>query len=98
MSTLVHLAGRDVDVVVDPRGPTIVHWGSRVDATDLGALLAARARPVVHGAPDVVAPITVVPEHGAGFPGRPGLCGHRRRGAHWAPRLRPVAPHRVAGP
>ncbi|MGA1074242.1 MAG: alpha-galactosidase [Ilumatobacteraceae bacterium] len=97
MSTLVHLAGRDVDVVVDPRGPTIVHWGSRVDATDLGALLAARARPVVHGAPDVVAPITVVPEHGAGFPGRPGLCGHRRRGAHWAPPFRTVDHHLVDG-
>jgi alpha-galactosidase len=28
-----------------------------------------------------------VPEHGSGHTGRPGLLGHRRRGAAWAPRF-----------
>lgn len=87
MAQLIHLSGRDTDLVVDPRGPTIIHWGAPIDPIDRSALPTALARPIVYGAPDVVAPITVVPEHAAGFPGRPGLSGHRRRGSHWAPRM-----------
>lgn len=37
---------------------------------------------------DVVAPISMVPMHGDGFAGRPGLQVHRRGGRHWSPRFR----------
>jgi alpha-galactosidase len=85
-SNTVHLRGRASDVVVDLATgvPTIVHWGRRiadvlVDGTVREALAA--------GTPDQVAPVSVVPEHGSGFTGRPGLLGHRRRGTAWAPRF-----------
>ena len=43
--------------------------------------------PATIGGLDVVAPIAFVPEHGSGFPGRPGLSGHRAGGEAWAPRF-----------
>jgi alpha-galactosidase len=36
---------------------------------------------------DVEAPLSMLPEHGSGFPGRPGLLGHRRGGSAWSPRF-----------
>ena len=88
-TTLIHLRGRSSDVVVDiTHGtPVIAYWGTPLEAeVSADAFAGAVGRPIVHGSPDVVAPTAVVPEHGAGFPGRPGLLGHRRRGAAWAPR------------
>jgi alpha-galactosidase len=79
----------DVVVLVDHGPPTIIHWGAPLGDGDLDALTAARERPLVHGSPDVVAPVAVVPEHGSGFAGRPGLLGHRPGGRHWAPRFTP---------
>ena len=89
---MIHLRGRGSDVVVDVAGgvPIIVYWGVPLDPSDVETIDAAASRPVVHGSPDVVAPIAVVPEHGAGFSGRPGLLGHRRGGRDWAPRFRPA--------
>ena len=86
---LIHLRGRDLDVVVDLRhgSPVIAHWGAPVGDGDLDAIRAALERPLVHGSPDAVAPVAVVPEHGSGFAGRPGLLGHRPGGRHWAPRF-----------
>ena len=78
------------DVVVDTStgAPTIVHWGASLgDDADLGAVLPALSRPVVHGTFDEIAPISVVPEHGSGFTGRPGLLGRRGGGRAWAPRF-----------
>ncbi len=88
---MIHLRGRGTDVVVDlSHGvPVIVHWGSPLAAPGEAALEAAAHRPLVPAAPDVVAPISVVPEHGSGFPGRPGLLGSRPDGRGWAPRFRP---------
>jgi alpha-galactosidase len=90
---LIHLRGRRSDVVVDVAhgAPVIAYWGAALGAgADPSALIAAAERPLVHGSPDVVAPISVVPEHASGFPGRPGLQGHRRRGVAWAPRFVPA--------
>ena len=86
---VIHLQGSSFDVVVDlDHGtPVIVHWGAPID--DPGAFAVADDRPLVYGTPDAVAPLSIVPEHGAGFTGRPGLRGHRRRGRHWAPRFEP---------
>ena len=90
MAELVHLGAPGVDVVVDVAAgvPALVHWGAPLgDGADLGALVAALERPIVHGGLDVVAPITLVPSHGDGFPGRPGVAGRRGGGRDWAPRF-----------
>jgi alpha-galactosidase len=86
---MVHLRGRTSDVVVDVStgAPTIVHWGAPLDG-DIDPALGER--PLVQGAADVVAPLSVVPEHGSGFTGHPGLLGHRLRGTAWAPRFTPA--------
>ena len=86
------LASEHVSVVVDTStpSPTIVHWGMPFDH-DLGALVAARDVPIPHGGLDVLAPLSIVPEHGAGFSGRPGIEGRRPDGSAWAPRFTPVS-------
>jgi alpha-galactosidase len=94
---LVRLAGSTFDVVVDVESstPTVVHWGRTLgDDASLDGLLEATGRPSVAGALDVVAPISVVPLHGEGFSGRPGLAGRRGGGRAWAPRFGPVE-HRL---
>ena len=89
---MIHLRGRGTDVLVDLShgAPEVVHWGAPLSEPDGAALAAARERPLVHAAPDTVAPVSVVPEHGSGFPGRPGLLGSRPDGRGWAPRFRPA--------
>lgn len=85
---MLHLRGRASDVVVDlsTGAPTILHWGAALPA---GVELEAdsSSRPIVRGAPDIVAPVSIVPEHGSGYPGRPGLLGFRLTGRDWAPRF-----------
>ena len=70
--------------------PVILHWGAPVDEADVlpEALQTADVQPF--GSPDSTMRIPVVPLHGEGFTGRPGLQGHRRGGRHWAPRFRYV--------
>ena len=97
MSELVHLRGATFDLVVDVATPTptIVHWGASLgDGLDLDALVAAFERPTVAGALGTVAPVSIVPLHGDGFVGRPGIGGRRGGGRGWAPRFVPTA-HRV---
>lgn len=87
---LVHLTDGTVSVVVDVMtgAPTIVHWGAPLPVTpDEDALVSATNRPIAHGMLDVEPRISLVPEHGSGFAGRPGLAGHRKRGRSWAPRF-----------
>jgi alpha-galactosidase len=93
---MIHLRGRDLDVVVDLSTgvPTIRHWGTPITELPDGPAL---DRPIVHGTIDVVAPISIVPEHGSGFTGRPGLLGHRRHGIAWAPRFTPAGHELDAG-
>ena len=90
MRTLVHLVGPNASVVVDVATgvPTIIYWGSPLaEATDLDALAAATARPIPIGTLDVEPPISLVPLHGDGFAGRPGLVGRGSGGRAWAPRF-----------
>ncbi|MEN9504442.1 MAG: hypothetical protein RI958_368 [Actinomycetota bacterium] len=89
----VHLRGRSADVVLDTRHgvPVVLHWGAPLGGVDPAVIASALERPVVHGALDAEAPLSVVPEHGSGFPGRPGLLGHRRGGGSWSARFRPHA-------
>ncbi|MFK8025340.1 MAG: alpha-galactosidase [Ilumatobacter sp.] len=94
MSNIVRLsnehASGPVDVVVDVAtgSPTIMYWGQGLGAdADLEAIGGALDRPIVLGTFDVVAPVSVVPEHGSGFTGRPGLAGRRGGGRAWSPRF-----------
>jgi alpha-galactosidase len=99
VAELIHLRTYTCDVVVDPSNgaPTIVHWGAPLGSgVELTTLPAAASRPLVAGALDVVAPVSVVPEHAVGFPGRPGLAGRRAGGRAWAPRFTPAG-HRTTG-
>ena len=81
-------AATDVVVDISTGAPTIVHWGASLGAAaDLDTVLSALKRPIVHGTFDEIAPISVVPEHGSGFAGRPGLLGRRGGGRAWAPRF-----------
>ncbi len=87
---LIHLTGAGTSVVIDLSAgvPTVRHWGALLDpSTDLDALVAATVRPIANGMLDVEPLISLVPEHGSGFAGRPGLAGHRRAGRHWSPRF-----------
>src|SRR5215218_6408368 len=89
---MIHLRGRGADVVLDVSTgtPVIVHWGPPLgEGADLDSLTSALERPITNGMLDVVAPVSVVPEHGSGFVGSPGLVGHRRGGVAWAPRFVP---------
>lgn len=69
--------------------PTIVHWGAPLGDIDLESVPRALHRQVVGGGLDVVAPLSIVPEHGSGHDGRPGLLGHRNGGRAWAARFQP---------
>lgn len=81
----VHLRSDDVSVVVDVSTgvPVIRHWGSSLASS---ASVPDETR-VMAGAIDAVPSVSLVPMHGDGFPGRPGLAGHRRGGRHWSPRF-----------
>jgi alpha-galactosidase len=93
-----HGAGR-VDVIVDVSSgaPTVLYWGQSLgDQLDVDTIVNALDRPLVYGTFDAVAPISVVPEHGSGFVGRPGLSGRRGGGRAWAPRFTTTM-HAVVG-
>ncbi|PIE32039.1 MAG: alpha-galactosidase [Ilumatobacter coccineus] len=93
---MIELAAPGMSVVVDVTtgAPTIVYWGSDIGSGDIEALSRAHERPIAAASPDVVAPMSMVPEHGSGYPGRPGLSVHRAGGTHWSPRFAPTDHHR----
>jgi alpha-galactosidase len=87
---IVHLRADTVSLVIDARElPTVVHWGAPLGALseeDLVTLADAAVPPVPNNAPDVPAPIALLPSARAGYLGRPGLRGHRA-GVDWLPAL-----------
>lgn len=92
MSSLVVLRSAQVEVVVDVGTgvPTIVHWGRPLGAgADPASVTRVLATGPASGSVDVIAPVSLVPEHGVGFLGRPGLLGRRGGGRAWSPRFTP---------
>jgi alpha-galactosidase len=90
MRDLISLSNSTTEVVVDVTTgvPTVLHWGAPLGrGVDLSATLRALDRPRANGTLDVIAPISIVPEHGSGFHGRPGLLGRRGGGVAWSPRF-----------
>ena len=76
--------------VTDGRLPAILHWGADlgplsdadVDALARGAIRTTDGNPV-----DVPVRLALLPQHEAGWTGRPGLSGHRAGGTAWSPRF-----------
>ena len=82
------VGGTEVVVVCGPGPVAIAHWGAPLgEDPDLGALLAVDDPGLVPGTPLRRTPLPVVPEHGSGFDGRPGLVGSRPGGRDFAPRF-----------
>jgi alpha-galactosidase len=87
---LTHLRAAGVSLVLDPRGnglATVLHWGADLgDLTrqELSQLAEAVTMPNIAGFDDAVPRVALLPEHGTGWPGQPGLTGHRQ-GADWSP-------------
>jgi alpha-galactosidase len=87
---IVHLRADRVSLVIDARDlPAVVHWGAPLGALseeDLTALADNAVGPIPNNAADVPVPIAILPSARAGYPGRPGLRGHRD-GVDWLPSL-----------
>jgi alpha-galactosidase len=86
---IVHLRADTVSLVIDARAglPVIVHWGAPIgdlSDADLEVLADGAVAPIPNNAPDVPIPIALLPSARQGYPGRPGLRGHRS-GLDWLP-------------
>lgn len=83
---MLHLRREGTSVVVDLRtdyGPVIVHWGKELHATDEPALrsILTMLRPQhVTGGLDIPPRLALVPTASSGWPGTPGIEGHRANG------------------
>ncbi len=86
----VHLHADGVSLLLDVsagRLPAVVYWGSDLgvlSVEDCDALAADAVVPVGQNAPDEPVRVALLPEHRAGWAGRPGLSGSRR-GSGWSP-------------
>ena len=66
-----------------------MHWGAplgELSEEDLATLADGAVSPISTNAPDVPMPIALLPSARVGYPGRPGLRGHRS-GVDWLPAL-----------
>ncbi|HST85844.1 MAG TPA: alpha-galactosidase [Kineosporiaceae bacterium] len=90
LERVLHLRSGGVSLVLDARGdrmPRVLHWGADLGdltADDLTQLCLASVSPVVTSVPDAPLPVGMLPESATGWPGLPGLSGHRD-GRDWSP-------------
>ncbi|WP_208321454.1 alpha-galactosidase [Microbacterium hydrocarbonoxydans] len=89
---VAHLSARDVSLVLawsTQDLPVILHWGRRITSTDddLLAFAVAEQKPGIEDFSDIPYRPSILPEHGRGWFGRPGLSAHRA-GAGWVPSFR----------
>jgi alpha-galactosidase len=81
--TFVHLRSAGTGLVLDCTGarlPRVVYWGEdlgELSTGELAALARAGVPQIASNNVDVVVPVSVLPEHSAGWLGTPGLTGHR---------------------
>jgi alpha-galactosidase len=82
-----HLRSSRVSLVIDTSSgvPAIRHWGEPVSANEIPVALFDE--PVAEGGLDMRAALSLFPENGSGYMGRPGLGGRRADGRGWAPRF-----------
>jgi alpha-galactosidase len=91
-SALVHLSASGVSLVLDiteARLPAVVHWGAALGELSFDEALAlaqADIEPLAGNVVDVPARLAILPEHHAGWIGKPGVAGHRD-GADWSPKF-----------
>ena len=90
---LLHLRAAGVSLVLDVRDgllPAVLHWGhdlGDVSSADLAAFaVAAVPGTVQNDLDDPARAVALLPEHAAGWNGRPGLTGSRS-GQDWSPRF-----------
>lgn len=85
--TLISLSCAGVGLLVDPGSgvPEVLHWGDPLGPAPVDHLGVALARTRPGGGLDAEPALSLVPLHVGGFPGRPGLLGHRHGGRDWAP-------------
>ncbi len=91
----VHIPSPNCSVVIEVGDamPFVAYWGAPIvdaddDATMSLALDELMPRGSLPGGLDQECAIGLVPMHGDGWVGRPGLQGHRRGGTSWAPRFK----------
>jgi alpha-galactosidase len=79
----LHWRAGGVSLVLDCSGPLlprVLHWGADLgdpSPEELAGLALAATPQQVSNTPDVVVPLSVLPEQSAGWLGTPGLTGHR---------------------
>lgn len=96
----LHLRSGGVSLVLacpPDRLPEVLHWGADLGDLDSSELLALAAlgEPLLENTTDVPVRLGVLPEHGAGWMGTPGVIGHRA-GCDWSPLFTDVR-YEVAG-
>lgn len=88
----IHLSAEGVSVVLDAtanRLPAVVHWGAALGAVTLAeveALALAAVEPTSGNVVDEPVRVAILPEHHAGWQGKPGIAGHRH-GTGWSPKF-----------
>ncbi|MDP4502574.1 alpha-galactosidase [Nonomuraea turcica] len=94
----IHLRAGGVSLVLDvggPRLPSVLHWGGDlgdVTPAQLRELALAAVPAVVSSGLDTPAELSVLAEHATGWPGLPGLRGHRG-GTAWSPLFTVTSAH-----
>ncbi len=89
---IVHLRAAGVSVVLDCRGPSlaeVLHWGpdlGELSPEFLDATVVTSTPPLTSNSLDVPHRVSLIPEHSVGWPGLPGLRGHRAS-TDWSPRF-----------
>src|SRR5687767_8564010 len=86
----IHLRAAGVSVVLgtaDGRLPAVLHWGADLGdltASDLAEVAGSGVPATVPNDLDQITRGGILPEHAAGWSGRPGLAG-QRAGRAWSP-------------
>ncbi|AQP45659.1 alpha-galactosidase [Tessaracoccus flavus] len=93
LNAFVTLNTDGVSVVVDltdGRLPALLHWGpdlGELTIDDVRAMALTAAMPAAPSTVDEPSRLALLPEHWAGWTGRPGLSGARADGSGWSPKF-----------